>query len=170
MPYFVLDQLAAALNERSKSIKGSKILVLGLAYKRDIDDLRESPSLTIIELLRAKGANVAYNDPYIPTVGRGRHYDLNMTSTPLDNLAQYDAVLIVTDHSSYDYKAIVSQSQLVVDTRNATKGITRRISSAARPILAHNRSTHPMSGITPSAIPIVYLGCHCGRVHRRVDP
>ncbi len=81
--------------------------MLGLAYKRDIDDLRESPSLTIIELLRAKGAIVAYNDPFFPTVGHGRHYDLNMTSTPLDNLGQYDAVLIVTDHSSYDYKAIV---------------------------------------------------------------
>ena len=123
MPYFVLDNLAAGLNEHCKSIKGSKILVLGLAYKRDIDDLRESPSLTIIELLRERGAIVAYNDPYFPTVGRGRHYDLNMTSTPLDNLAQFDAVVIVTDHSSYDYKTIVEQSQLVVDTRNATKGI-----------------------------------------------
>ena len=123
MPYFVLDNLAAGLNEHCKSIKGSKILVLGLAYKRDIDDLRESPSLTIIELLRERGAIVAYNDPYFPTVGRGRHYDLNMTSTPLDNLAQFDAVVIVTDHTSYDFKAIVEQSQLVVDTRNATKGI-----------------------------------------------
>ena len=94
------------------------------AYKRDIDDLRESPSLTILELLREKGANVAYNDPYFPKVGHGRHYDLNMTNTPLDNLAQYDAVVIVTDHSDYDYKAIVGQSQLVVDTRNATKGIS----------------------------------------------
>ena len=123
MPYFVLDHLAAGLNEHCKSIKGSKILVLGLAYKRDIDDLRESPSLTILELLRDKGANVAYNDPYFPTVGRGRHYELNMTSTPLDNLAHFDAVVIVTDHTSYDFKAIVEQSQLVVDTRNATKGI-----------------------------------------------
>jgi UDP-N-acetyl-D-glucosamine dehydrogenase len=123
MPYFVIDQLAAGLNEHSKSIKGSKVLVLGLAYKRDIDDLRESPSLTIIELLRDKGAQVAYNDPYFPKVGHGRHYDLNMTNTPLDNLGQYDAVVIVTDHSDYDYKAIVEQSQLVVDTRNATKGI-----------------------------------------------
>ena len=123
MPYFVIAQVSAALNERCKSIKGSKILVLGVAYKRDIDDLRESPSLTIIELLRGKGAAVAYNDPYFPTVGRGRHYDLNMTSAPLDNLGQYDAVVIVTDHSSYDYRAIVEQSQLVVDTRNATKGI-----------------------------------------------
>ena len=123
MPYFVLDQLVAGLNQQSKPIKGSQVLVLGLAYKRDIDDLRESPSLTIIELLRDKGAIVAYNDPYFPTVGRGRHYDLNMVSTPLDNLGSYDAVLIVTDHSSYDYPAIVEQSRLVVDTRNATKGI-----------------------------------------------
>ncbi len=123
MPYFVIGQIADALNERSKSIKGAKILVLGLAYKRDIDDLRESPSLTIIELLRNKGAIVAYDDPYFATVGRGRHYDLNMTCTPLDNLGQYDAVVIVTDHSSYDYRALAEQSQLLVDTRNATKGI-----------------------------------------------
>ncbi|MDE3150039.1 MAG: nucleotide sugar dehydrogenase [Acidobacteriota bacterium] len=123
MPYFVIEQIAAGLNEHAKPLKGSKILVLGLAYKRDIDDLRESPSLTIIELLREKGAVVTYNDPYFPTVGQGRHYALNMTNTPLDNLGQYDAVVIVTDHSSYDYPAIVEQSQLVVDTRNATKGI-----------------------------------------------
>ncbi len=123
MPYFVIEQIAAGLNEQSKSIKGSKLLVLGLAYKRDIDDLRESPSLTIIELLREKGAVVAYNDPYFPTVGHGRHYALNMINTPLDDLAQYDAVIIVTDHTSYDYPAIVEQSKLVVDTRNATKGI-----------------------------------------------
>jgi UDP-N-acetyl-D-glucosamine dehydrogenase len=123
MPRFVIDQLAEGLNQHKKSINGSKILVLGLAYKRDIDDLRESPSLTIIELLRDKGAAVAYNDPYFPTVGHGRHYALNMTNTPLTNLGQYDAVMIVTDHSTYDYKAIVAQSQLVIDTRNATKGI-----------------------------------------------
>ena len=123
MPYFVIAQLTDALNDRSRSLKGSRVLVLGLAYKRDIDDLRESPSLTIIELLRDKGALVDYNDPYFPTVGHGRHYDLNMTSTPLDNLGSYDAVLIVTDHTSYDYPAIVKQSKLVVDTRNATKGI-----------------------------------------------
>ena len=123
MPYFIIEQTATALNERCKSIKGSKVLVLGLAYKRDIDDLRESPSLTIIELLREKGAQVSYNDPFFPTVGHGRHYDLNMTNTPLDNLGQFDAVLIVTDHTSYDYRAIAAQSQLVIDTRNATKGI-----------------------------------------------
>ena len=123
MPYFVIDQLADGLNRHRKAINGSKILVLGVAYKRDIDDLRESPSLTIIELLRDKGAEVYYNDPFFPKVGQGRHYALNMTNTPLENLGQYDAVMIVTDHSSYDYRAIVDQAQLVVDTRNATKGI-----------------------------------------------
>jgi UDP-N-acetyl-D-glucosamine dehydrogenase len=123
MPYFVIDQLADGLNKHRKSINGSKILVLGLAYKRDIDDLRESPSLTIIELLREKGAIVAYNDPYFPTVGQGRHYALNMINTPLENLGSYDAVMIITDHSSYNYPAIVEEAKLVVDTRNATKGI-----------------------------------------------
>jgi UDP-N-acetyl-D-glucosamine dehydrogenase len=123
MPYFVVENVMEAMSQRGKALRGARVLVLGLAYKRDIDDLRESPSLTIIELLRTKGALVSYNDPYFPTVGRGRHYDLNMTCVPMDNLAEYDAVVIVTDHSSYDYRAIVEQSQLVVDTRNATKGI-----------------------------------------------
>ncbi len=123
MPYHVIAAVAAALNQRKKAVNGSKILVLGLAYKKDIDDLRESPSLTIIELLQKEGAQVSYNDPYFPTVGRGRKYDLDMKCTPLDNLGQYDCVLIVTDHSDYDYASIVRESQLIVDTRNATKGI-----------------------------------------------
>jgi UDP-N-acetyl-D-glucosamine dehydrogenase len=123
MPYFVIDQLAAALNQHSRPLMGSQVLVLGVAYKRDIDDLRESPSLTIIELLRERGALVEYNDPYFRHVGRGRHYDLNMNSTPLDSISSFDAVVIVTDHSSYDYAAIVEQAKLVVDTRNATRGI-----------------------------------------------
>jgi UDP-N-acetyl-D-glucosamine dehydrogenase len=123
MPYYVIDQTTAALNDRRKALNGSKVLVLGVAYKRDIDDLRESPALTIIELLRERGAIVAYNDPYFATVGRGRHYDLNMKCVPLDDLSQYDAVMIVTDHSTYDYARIVSESHLVIDTRNATKGL-----------------------------------------------
>jgi UDP-N-acetyl-D-glucosamine dehydrogenase len=94
-----------------------------VAYKRDIDDLRESPALTIIELLQKEGAQVSYNDPYFPFIGKGRKYDLQMTRTGLDNLGQYDCVVIVTDHSDYDYPRIVKESQLVVDTRNATKGI-----------------------------------------------
>jgi UDP-N-acetyl-D-glucosamine dehydrogenase len=97
--------------------------VLGVAYKRDIDDLRESPALTIIEELQKRGAEVSYNDPYFPKVGRGRKYNLQMTCAPLEKLGQYDCSLIVTDHTDYDYKKIVQESKLVVDTRNATKGI-----------------------------------------------
>src|SRR5271170_5755651 len=123
MPYHVVEYVAKALNQNKKAVNGSRILMLGMAYKKDIDDLRESPSLTVIELLREQGAEVLYNDPYFPTVGRGRHYNLNMTCTPLEDLEQYDCVLIMTDHSEYDYKDIVSKSRLVVDTRNATKGI-----------------------------------------------
>ncbi len=123
MPYYVIEKTALALNAHKKCLNGSHILVLGLAYKRDIDDLRESPSLTIIELLRKAGAQVEYNDPFFPTVGHGRHYALDMTCTPLEDLGQYDAVLIVTDHSSYDYPHIVAESKIVIDTRNATKGI-----------------------------------------------
>jgi UDP-N-acetyl-D-glucosamine dehydrogenase len=123
MPAHVVQYVAKALNQHKKALNGSRILMLGMAYKKDIDDLRESPSLTVIELLRDEGAEVLYNDPYFPTVGRGRHYNLNMTCTPLEKLDQYDCVLIMTDHSDYDYAAIVNQSQLVVDSRNATKGI-----------------------------------------------
>src|SRR5579872_866512 len=90
MPYHVLDSVAHALNQQKKAINGSKVLVLGVAYKKDIDDLRESPALTIIELLKNAGAEVSYNDPYFPKVGRGRKYDLQMKCAPLENLGQYD--------------------------------------------------------------------------------
>ena len=123
MPYHVVSSVGGALNKHKKAMNGSKVLVLGMAYKKDIDDIRESPSLTIIELLQKEGAAVAYNDPYFPTVGRGRKYNLNMTCTPLDKIKDYDCVLIVTDHTDYDYKKIVDEAKLVVDTRNATKGI-----------------------------------------------
>jgi UDP-N-acetyl-D-glucosamine dehydrogenase len=123
MPAHAAQSVAQALNRHGKAMNGARILMLGMAYKKDIDDLRESPSLTVIELLRGQGAEVLYNDPYFPAVGRGRHYNLNMRSTPLTDLAQYDCVLIMTDHTDYDYAAIVRQSRLVVDTRNATKGI-----------------------------------------------
>ena len=126
MPYYVIEKTVEALNQRGKPLKNSHVLVLGIAYKKDIDDLRESPSLTIIETLRRRGAEVSYNDPYFPEVGRGRHYDLNMTCAPLDDLSGYDCVLIVTDHSAYDYSRIVHEAQLVIDTRNATKGISSK--------------------------------------------
>jgi UDP-N-acetyl-D-glucosamine dehydrogenase len=116
-----------ALNERKKSLNGSKVLVLGLAYKKDIDDLRESPSIELIELLREKGAKVDYNDPYIPKTHKQRQHDLQMTSKRLSAkmLASYDVVLISTDHSEYDYDWIVANAKLVVDTRNATAGVRR---------------------------------------------
>jgi len=101
----------------------SRLEGYGVSYKRDIDDLRESPSLTIIELLQKRGAQVEYNDPYFPSVGQGRKYALNMTSTPLEKIPEFDCVVIVTDHSQYDYASIVDKAKLVVDTRNATKGI-----------------------------------------------
>ncbi len=125
MPHYVIMRTMDALNERKKSLKGSKVLVLGLAYKKDIDDLRESPSIELIELLKAKGAKVDYNDPYISKTHRQREHDLRMKSRPLDAkmIASYDVVLISTDHSDYDYDWIVKNAQLVVDTRNATASV-----------------------------------------------
>ena len=123
MPYHVVESIGSALNRREKTLRGASVLILGVSYKKDIDDLREAPALTIIELLRQEGAQVSYNDPYFPTIGRGRKYDLKMNSAPLDNLWQYDCVVIITDHSDYDYTRIVSESRLVVDTRNATRGL-----------------------------------------------
>src|ERR1700686_2616173 len=122
MPYHVVNAVAAALNDRQKSIKGSKILLLGVAYKKDVDDMRESPSLKLLELLTARGAIVEYNDPYFAEIPNLRHYDFsNMRSVDLvpARLPSYECVLIATDHSSYDYDAIVRCSKLVVDTRNA---------------------------------------------------
>jgi UDP-N-acetyl-D-glucosamine dehydrogenase len=128
MPYHVVDSVAAALNERQKSLKGSRIMVLGVAYKKDVDDMRESPSLKIIEQLTLRGAKVEYNDPHFPQIPKLRHYNFEgMMSVPIDSksLAAYDCVLIATDHTSYDYPMIVESSQLVVDTRNATRRIAR---------------------------------------------
>jgi UDP-N-acetyl-D-glucosamine dehydrogenase len=123
MPYFVVENIVEAMSQRGLPLNGSRVLVLGVAYKRDIDDLRESPSLTIIELLKKRGAQVEYNDPFFATVGRGRKFALNLTNTPLERIPEFDCVVIVTDHSQYDYAGIVVQARLVVDTRNATKGI-----------------------------------------------
>ncbi|MBL7187037.1 MAG: nucleotide sugar dehydrogenase [Phycisphaerae bacterium] len=125
MPRYVVTKAMEALNEHRKSLKGSSVLVLGLAYKKDIDDLRESPSIELIELLREKGAKVDYNDPFIAKTHKQRKHDLKMASKKLSAkmLAGYDVVLIATDHSDYDYNWIVKNARLVVDTRNATAGI-----------------------------------------------
>lgn len=125
MPHYVIHKVMEALNDRKKSLKGSKVLVLGLAYKPDIDDVRESPSLELIELLKARGAKVDYNDPYLPQTHKMREYNLKMKSVPLTaaKVKSYDCVLIATNHSDYDYKWIVQNAQLVVDTRNATAAV-----------------------------------------------
>jgi UDP-N-acetyl-D-glucosamine dehydrogenase len=128
MPYHVVDSIAAALNDHKKSIKGSKILILGVAYKKDVDDLRESPTLKIMEILQKRGADFDYNDPYFPQLHKMRHYDYsNMKSVPLkpETISAYDAIVIATDHTSYDYAAIVDSAKLVVDTRNATRRVSR---------------------------------------------
>ncbi|MGB7845862.1 MAG: nucleotide sugar dehydrogenase [Candidatus Acidiferrum sp.] len=128
MPYHVVDSIAEALNQHKKSLKGSKLLVLGVAYKKDVDDLRESPTLKIMEILQKRGAEFDYNDPYFPQLHKMRHYDYShMKSVPLNpgTLAKYDAVVIATDHSSYDYGAIADAAKLVVDTRNATRRVIR---------------------------------------------
>jgi UDP-N-acetyl-D-glucosamine dehydrogenase len=135
MPQYVITKTMEVLNEHKKSLKGSRVLVLGLAYKKDIDDLRESPSIELIELLRRRGAQVDYNDPYIAKTHKQRQHNLRMTSKKLSArmLAGYDVVLISTDHSDYDYDWIVKNARLVVDTRNATAAVTvgrRKIAKA----------------------------------------
>lgn len=125
MPQYVVDRLMDALNEQGKAMRGSKICVLGVAYKKDVDDDRESPAFALIEMLQKKGAVISYNDPHIPRLRRSRHFDMPMESSPLtaEHLAGQDCVLIVTDHSAYDYEFIVRHAPLVVDTRNATKKV-----------------------------------------------
>jgi UDP-N-acetyl-D-glucosamine dehydrogenase len=128
MPYHVVDSIAEALNQHNKSLKGSKILILGVAYKKDVDDLRESPTLKIMEILQKRGSEFDYNDPHFPHLHKMRHYDYShMKSVPLspETLGKYDAVLIATDHSTYDFNAIVDASKLVIDTRNATRRVVR---------------------------------------------
>jgi UDP-N-acetyl-D-glucosamine dehydrogenase len=124
MPYHVVTKVMEALNDRGKSIKGSKIMVLGVAYKKNVDDMRESPSMELIRILKEKGASVRYNDPHVPlAISHRKHFKMRSTAITADSLKKYDCVLIATDHSAYDYKWIVANSRLVVDTRNATAGI-----------------------------------------------
>jgi UDP-N-acetyl-D-glucosamine dehydrogenase len=123
MPAWVVHRVAEALNEQGKPIKGSKILILGLAYKKDVDDVRESPSVTLIELLQQLGAKVDYHDPHVPAAKPMREHNItHMKSVPLtpENIRKYDCVLISTDHSAVDYDLVCENAQLVVDTRNAT--------------------------------------------------
>ena len=124
MPHYVVQRVADALNDAGKPVKGSKICILGVAYKKDVDDPRESPAFALLELLAGRGAVVSYNDPHVPTLPRMRHHRIHLDSRPLTEqvLAEQDCVVIVTDHSAFDYDAIVRHARLVVDTRNATAG------------------------------------------------
>jgi UDP-N-acetyl-D-glucosamine dehydrogenase len=127
MPAFVITKVADTLNEAGKAVKGSKVAILGMAYKKDVDDPRESPSFELMDMLLKKGAQVTYNDPHIPSLPRMRHWPhLNMTSSALtpEYLAEQDCVLIATDHTAFDYDFIVRHSKIVIDTRNATKAVT----------------------------------------------
>jgi UDP-N-acetyl-D-glucosamine dehydrogenase len=126
MPQYVIHRVATALNDHSKPIRGSRICILGMAYKKDVDDPRESPSFELLDLLTASGAIVSYNDPFVPKLPRMRHHDVpEMKSSELSEafLAGQDCVLIATDHSGYDYDFIVRHSRLVIDTRNATRNV-----------------------------------------------
>ncbi len=121
MPKLVVEKIASALNDRSKSLKDSKILVLGVAYKSNIDDYRESPSLEIMRLLQKKGSQVDYHDPYVP---KFKLDGADLSSVTLENLSEYDCTVILTNHSCFDIKSIVEASKMVVDTRNATKSFS----------------------------------------------
>jgi UDP-N-acetyl-D-glucosamine dehydrogenase len=125
MPYYVIQRVMEALNSRKKSINGSKVLLLGMAYKKDVDDPRESPSFKLIELLREKGAEVIYNDPHIPTIPPVRRYSFSMDSVELtpETLAAVDCILLSTDHSAYNYQFILEHADLIIDTRNAFTGL-----------------------------------------------
>jgi UDP-N-acetyl-D-glucosamine dehydrogenase len=125
MPAYVIDRLGDALNERGRSLNGANILIIGVAYKRDLDDDRESPAYKLMELLERKRAKFTYHDPFVPVLQRSRRYDFGLKSVPLtaERLAEADAVLIATDHTGIDYDLIVRHSRLVVDTRNATRNV-----------------------------------------------
>jgi UDP-N-acetyl-D-glucosamine dehydrogenase len=119
MPYWVVGKLTEALNERCRSVKGSRILVLGIAYKKNVEDMRESPSVRLMEILRDKGAHVAYSDPHVPSFPRMRehHFDLASVHLSAASIASYDAVMIATSHSAFDYALIAEHARLIVDTR-----------------------------------------------------
>ena len=125
MPEYVLRKLVEGLNRRGRALRGARVLVLGVAYKRDVDDTRESPALFLIDLLQQQGARVSYHDPYVPVLGQFRKYRFDLRSVPLVPrvLRASDATLIVTDHSAFDPAFIVRHSRLVVDTRNLTRGV-----------------------------------------------
>src|SRR5437867_3613525 len=135
IPHYVVERIGSTLNDRSKAIRGAKILILGVAYKKDVDDVRESPALEIMELLQNHGAILSYSDPYIPRLHKMRHYDFSsMSSVALtpELLKNQDVAVITTDHTTVDYQFVVDHAPLVVDTRNATRRIERELEHIVR--------------------------------------
>jgi UDP-N-acetyl-D-glucosamine dehydrogenase len=124
MPDFVVEKVAHALNDGRKAVKGSRVLVVGVAYKKNIDDIRESPALDVIRLLEGRGADVTYHDPYIPSFTEDGHKRTGVALTA-ETLAKSDSTVIITDHSNIDYQLIVDHASVVVDTRNATARVVR---------------------------------------------
>ena len=120
MPHFVVDKVQNALNDQAKPLRNSHIHILGAAYKRDIDDVRESPAIDVIRLLQLRGARITYSDPYVPDLS---HEGIDIKATPIGDAAKADCVVIVTDHKAFDYTALVRDAKLIVDTRNALKGV-----------------------------------------------
>ena len=144
------------LNQFGKPLKGSKVLVLGAAYKKDVDDHRESPSIIIIEKLEEKGAAVNYNDPHIPRFAKQREHDIRLESVPLTEktLAAQDVVIITTDHTAYDYEWIVGHSKVVVDTRNATRNVVSNREKNLQGVRAVNVKVANVVGARPNFMKI----------------
>src|SRR3954466_16360622 len=140
MPHYVVDKVGEALNTRRKAVNGSKVLIAGVAYKRDIDDMRESPAMDVMGLLLARGADVSYADPWVAEV-HGREwsggYDMKAVEMTRGSIGQYDCVVIITDHKAFDYRALVKEADLIVDTRNAIKGRHAHVLKLGSPHAAH---------------------------------
>jgi UDP-N-acetyl-D-glucosamine dehydrogenase len=147
MPHYVVDKVGEALNTRRKAVNGSNVLVAGVAYKRDIDDMRESPAMDVMGLLLARGAKVSYADPYVPVV-HGREwsggFDINAVDLTRGHIAQYDCVVIVTDHKAFDYQALIEEADLIVDTRNAIKTRHPHVFRLGSPHAAHTEEGKPV--------------------------
>ena len=124
MPEYVVNKTALALNDRQRSIKGSKVLVLGIAYKKNVDDMRESPSVEVMELLRDLGAEISYSDPHVPVFPKMREHKFDLKSVPLtaESIASYDCVVLTTDHDKFDYDLLKQHAKLIVDTRGKYSG------------------------------------------------
>jgi len=132
MPRWVVEKITAALNDRSKSLKGSRILALGIAYKRDVDDMRESPSVMVMEILRERGAKVDYSDPKVPVFPRMREHRFDLRSVDLtpENISSYDCIVLLTDHTDFDYDGILKHADLLVDTRGKFRASSDKVVKA----------------------------------------